>query len=123
MTHSPTLSRSRSRRPFAGAIALFGLLTAGAVGFACGEDDDGDDNYELPFKVATACSDYCERRADCDDEVSRNACEDRCTDTMRDCQADEQDQAVDDLDLCAAESCDDVLKCAVGAGSQCYFGL
>lgn len=118
MTHvHPT---SRPRRPLAGAIALFGLLLGGVSGLACGEEDD---DYELPLAVASACSDYCERRADCDDEVSRAACEDRCTNTMRDCQADEQDQATQDLDLCAAESCDDVITCAIGAGSRCVFGL
>ena len=110
----------RRSSPLRASLALTGLLVGLGLGSACAEEED---EYELPLATATACADYCERRAECDDEVDRVRCEDRCTERMGNCRADELDQATDDLNLCAAESCDDVLTCAVASGTRCYFGL
>lgn len=108
-----------SRSFFTRALLLVGLVLGGSLGVACsGEDDD-----PTPLNVRIACGNYCQQRADCNDEFEVDECETRCKDTMRDCQADEQDEAVRDLNGCSEESCDDVVTCAIGAGTQCFFGI
>jgi hypothetical protein len=36
---------------------------------------------------------------------------------------DEQEAALDDLDECAEDSCNDFLACTIGAGAECVFGI
>ncbi|MEZ4451756.1 MAG: hypothetical protein R3B09_19995 [Nannocystaceae bacterium] len=119
MTHARNHS---SRSFFTRALLVVGLFVGGSLGMACNDEDDGDDD-PTPVNVRVACGNYCDQRAECNDEFDVDDCETRCKDAMRDCQADEQDQAVEDLNGCAQESCDDVVTCAIGAGSQCFFGI
>jgi hypothetical protein len=73
----------------------------------------------------SACSDYCDKRAECDDaalaegekrvaecddEVDVDDCNETCTDVMEECDDAEED-AIEDLRECAEESCDDVAGC------------
>lgn len=74
-------------------------------------------------RVEITCEDYCAKAHECDDDSSQSACVADCKDAMGDCMADEQEQALDDLDACAADSCDEFLGCTIGAGLQCSFGL
>lgn len=74
-------------------------------------------------RVTTVCADYCAQLAMCDDETDVEACEADCADAAGNCQADEQEQALDELEVCAAESCDDILVCTVGASLECYLGI
>lgn len=92
------------------------VLMGAALG-ACEREGTGD------TRIALTCADYCRQAADCDDEVDKDACKDDCEATMDDCMADEQEQALDDLDACAGDSCDDFAGCTIGAGLQCSFGL
>jgi hypothetical protein len=104
-------SRSSSAYSLLGAIAL-GLLAAVACGNGTGD-----------VRVGMTCEAYCEHAHDCNDNVDTDACIDDCRDTIDDCMADEQEQALDDLDHCSAESCNDLAACTVGAGLQCAFGV
>lgn len=69
----------------------------------------------------SACSEYCDKRAECDDEVDVDDCEDTCNDVMEECDDDAQTDAIDDLRECADESCDDVASCGFDQGVDCLF--
>lgn len=93
--------------------ALVGLLIAQA----CEREGTGD------IRINATCRDYCKQAAECNDDIDVDDCRSDCESTMEDCQADEQEQALDDLDDCAVESCDEFGLCTIGAGLQCSFGL
>ncbi|MBK6919891.1 MAG: hypothetical protein IPH07_21015 [Deltaproteobacteria bacterium] len=101
----------------------FGFLMFGILGFAmsqigaCERDGTGD------LRVHQSCKAYCQQAASCDDDVDEDDCISRCENTVDDCMADEQEQALDDLDVCSDETCDEVASCTIGAGLQCAFGL
>ncbi|MEZ4239136.1 MAG: hypothetical protein R3F59_23885 [Myxococcota bacterium] len=101
-----------------GTFALLGTLTLAA----CDPDGDGDTDI-LPDPIESSCSNYCEQRNVCDDEVNVDSCTADCVENANNCQADEQEQALDELDVCAEESCDDIAACTIGAGLECYFGI
>lgn len=91
---------------------------------ACVVDVDGDGDPEIgPDPVAATCSDYCDQRATCDDEVDVDVCTADCIENADSCQVDEQEQALLELEACAQESCDDMLACTLEAGMECYFGV
>ncbi len=110
----PTAIRTPSK---ALLLALFGGVCFGVI--ACGEDDPTDASLE----VELSCADYCRKAAECDGDVDREACENDCEGAAQDCMADEQQQALDDLDECSESTCDEFGGCTVGAGLQCAFGL
>lgn len=96
-------------------VALcFGLLGLGA-GMAC--------TGTGPVRIDATCEDYCAKAKECSDGVDVDDCVDSCKEQIGDCMADEQEQALDDLDSCAADSCDDFLGCTIGAGIKCTFGI
>jgi hypothetical protein len=86
-------------------------------------DGDGDLDLDPVSTIESSCTGYCERQAECDDEVNTDDCINDCVDAAGDCQADEQEQAIEELEACAEESCDDIGECAVGAGLECYLGI
>jgi hypothetical protein len=100
-------------------IALFGAAAL-ASGLAC-EEDDGLGVSSI--RIADACEDYCGRKSECDDETDVGDCISSCEDSLDDCMADEQDDAVGDVEGCAEESCDDFTGCTIGAGLECAFGI
>jgi hypothetical protein len=93
-----------------------------AVGLALGVTL-GACNGTGDTRIKFTCKDYCAKAAECDDGVDEDDCVDNCRDDMEDCMSDEQEQALDDLDSCSEESCDDFLGCTIGAGLQCTFGI
>jgi hypothetical protein len=101
---------------------LTGALLMMVTGCVIDADGDGDPDVG-PDPVATSCSDYCDHRAECDDEVDVDSCTADCIDNADNCQADEQAQALAELEACAQESCDDVLGCTIDASLECYFGV
>lgn len=109
-----TMSQFKNLRwPLGLVLGVFvALLDAG-----CERDGTSD------ARVGRTCESYCSTVAACDDDVDEDDCVSRCENTMEDCMADEQEHALDDLDSCAEESCDDVGACRIGAGLQCTFGL
>ncbi len=106
-----TMNTLRPRWAWAGA--LVGLLIAQA----CEREGTGD------IRINATCRDYCNQAADCNDDIDVDDCRADCESTMEDCQADEQEEALDDLDDCAVESCNEFGACTIGAGLQCSFGL
>lgn len=90
------------------------------AGMGCRDDRGGSATEQ---EIESACESYCQKARTCDDEVSTAECTADCRDRMGDCMADEQAQAVDDLEQCAADACDDFTGCTIGAGLQCAFGL
>jgi hypothetical protein len=97
----------------------FGILLGLALAQlqACERDGTGD------FRIEQTCEDYCAQAKTCNDDLDEDACIENCTNTMDDCMADEQEEALDDLDTCGNESCDDFAACTIGAGLECAFGI
>ncbi|MBL9106263.1 MAG: hypothetical protein JNL82_35395 [Myxococcales bacterium] len=94
----------------------------GALGLVCGLAIGCSDGTG-PLRTTTTCADYCAKANECDSDVDTDECESDCKDKLDDCMADEQEQALDDLDSCAANSCDEFAGCTIGAGLQCTFGI
>ncbi|WP_146657893.1 hypothetical protein [Enhygromyxa salina] len=113
---------NKSPRVFVSMLFAFAAVASFAFG-ACRQDDDVDDGSGASFDVQNSCADYCEQRKLCKDETNEETCRNNCEDAMSDCQADEQDEALDKLDQCANESCDDFLGCTINVGAQCIFGI
>ncbi len=113
----------KSSRLTTSSVRALALVLAAGLGLglgACVEDSEGD---PVPLDVQVACKSYCRQATDCNDKVVEDDCREDCYDNMNDCQADEQNEAVDDLQNCADESCNDFTACTIGAGLQCSFGI
>lgn len=103
------------------------------VNVGCEDNDDGDDadttvttNDEggsNAARIQSTCDSYCAKAHTCDDDKTVEQCVADCKAQLGDCMADEQSQVLDELDSCAAESCDDFGSCTFGAGLQCTFGI
>ena len=97
------------------------LILGLGLGLALGACTDLDGTGDLRTQIS--CENYCEQAKECNDNVDAQDCIDRCLGSVDDCMADEQEQALDQLDDCATESCNDFAGCTIEAGAQCYFGL
>jgi hypothetical protein len=97
------------------------LVAAGLIivqsAVACA-DEPGD---TLTAKID--CWSYCRQAETCNGDVNRAQCENDCREALNECRADEVDEAQEQLDECAKESCDEFVGCTIEAGAQCYFGL
>ncbi len=89
------------------------------VSDSAGDDNDGSNSA----RIQTTCQNYCDKAQTCDDDETVEQCVADCKAQLGDCMADEQSQVLDELDMCAAESCDDMGSCTFGAGLQCTFGI
>lgn len=98
-------------------LFLSGLFLLNQV-VACSDDDDDD---ELPIEVD--CTPYCERAMLCDEDEELDECISDCEEFLGNCRADQIQNAQDQLDVCAEETCDEFTECTIDAGLQCYFGL
>ncbi len=101
-------------RPLALVLGGFAALITGA----CNDSDD-----DLPLFGRLDCQNYCERAKDCNDNTNVDNCVDNCIENMGDCQADEQQDALDQLNMCSDVACNDFTGCSIDAGLTCYFGL
>ncbi|NVB38599.1 hypothetical protein G6O69_12230 [Pseudenhygromyxa sp. WMMC2535] len=100
------------------------LLLVAGLGFglvlgACAGDLDGTGD----LRTQISCEDYCAQAKSCDEDLDEQDCIDNCVDTIDDCMADEQEEALDQIDECATEACGDFAGCTIDAGAACYFGL
>jgi len=113
-----TQKKSRSLalclRPLVFVLCGAGAMLAGAC------NEPGDD---LPPFGRLDCENYCDRAKDCNDNTDVDKCVDKCVKNMGNCQADEQQDALDQLDACHDVACNDFAGCAINAGLTCYFGL
>ena len=121
MATTPLESRRWLRAPLRATLLLVAAAT-GFVGGACKDDDDGVDSDDgAQFMVV--CKNYCARAELCNDNINEEKCISRCVRSVENCMADEQDLALYQIDVCASESCNDLIGCSINAGAQCYFGL
>lgn len=108
-------------RTFAFYLRPLVLVVAGATAMLAGACNDSED--DLSYFGKLDCQNYCERKKDCSDNTNVDNCVDNCVDNMSNCQADEQDEALDQLASCQDVACNDFTGCAIDAGLTCYFGL
>jgi hypothetical protein len=109
---------------FMAAAVLFSLgLAMGCEDDSSNDSNDDDGGMDNTARIAATCQSYCNKAHTCDDEEVVEACVADCKSDLGDCMVDEQGDALDDLDDCAAESCDDFGACTIGAGLQCTFGI
>jgi hypothetical protein len=99
------------------------LLLGGSLGLVAGACRDDDEQGVINPEVEQDCLGYCDRAVECNDDKDEQECIDKCIERMNNCQADEQSQALAQLEVCANESCDDFLGCTIDVGTTCYFGL
>lgn len=97
--------------------AWIGVFLGAALAQACERNGTGN------IRINGTCRDYCQQAHECNDDVDVDDCRSDCENTMEDCMSDEQEEALDDLDDCATQSCDEFGTCTIGAGLQCSFGL
>lgn len=109
----------RAFKPLTIALAALIGVTVGA----CRQDEPEEYDTGATLEVKASCAEYCEQAVICDDERSKDECTMKCIDRMTDCQVDEQAAALDRLDACSNESCDDFFGCTVNVGAQCIFGI
>ena len=97
-------------------LTVVGLvLGVGTAQLACGDESDDP-------RAVTTCNNYCERYRECED-TSMQECTENCRQILDDCMDDEFEEALDRLDVCANESCDEFTECSFEAGTECIFGL
>jgi hypothetical protein len=91
------------------------LLLAGCFGVtlgACGPHSE--------YRINKVCKRYCQRVFDCNDNTDYEDCVDTCIDDANGCESDSDvEVALDILDDCAAESCNDVGACTLEAWLEC----
>lgn len=74
-------------------------------------------------EIELTCIDYCSQAAECDGDVDEDNCKRECMDNVSDCDEDNREAVIDDLQSCAEETCDDFGGCTVGAAVECAFGI
>ena len=104
-------------------VLLFGLAAVAGVALGACRQDDANGDSGPSFAVTSSCNDYCSQAKLCNDDLNEEKCRDNCEGTLTNCQVDEQDAALDKLDQCAKESCDDFIGCTVNVGAKCIFGI
>ena len=71
-------------------------------------------------RINKVCKRYCERVLDCNDNTDFEDCIDTCIDDANSCESDgDIEDALDILDECSAEACNDVVGCTVEAWLEC----
>jgi len=98
------------------------LALAAVTGIALGACQE-EKQAEASPEIEMACTEYCERHAECDDEVKADECTNECIAVLDACETLEPDEAIDQVEECGAESCDDFNRCRLSAGVQCVFGI
>lgn len=107
------------------------LLFMSGLGCSDGNDEETVSDSSEPdgeggsnaARIQTTCQNFCDKAQVCDDDETVEQCVADCKAQLGDCMADEQSQVLDELNSCAAMSCDDMGGCTFGAGLQCKFGI
>ena len=96
-------------------VRSFGVVAAAAIGFmlgACGPASE--------HRMNKVCKRYCDRAVDCNDNIDWDDCVDDCVNQAMDCDSDNDvEAALDILDECAGESCNNVGACTTDAWIEC----
>ncbi|MFV8751153.1 hypothetical protein ACNOYE_11465 [Nannocystaceae bacterium ST9] len=89
--------------------ALIGLVAG-----ACGPHSE--------YRIEKVCKKHCARVVDCNDTIEFDDCVSDCIDISDDCDSDADiEQALDILETCPEEACNDVPGCATEAWVECTF--
>lgn len=114
------MKTTKSPRNLAFYLRPLVLVIAGASAMAVGAcQEEGN----LSYFGELDCKNYCDRKKDCNDNTDVDKCVDNCIDRMSNCQADEQQEALDQLASCQEVACNEFTGCSIDAGLTCYFGL
>ena len=102
------------RNPLTYLLAI-GLGLGLAELTACGDDVDD-------AEIDQACERYCARAVECGQTDDFEDCFDDCETLVSDFCVD-QDDAVDVLESCSRDTCEEVDGCIIDAGLECLFGI
>jgi hypothetical protein len=119
MLMSENIKTSRALGPWILAFAAVAGITIGA----CKKMPSEGAGENVTMDVKNACNDYCAQAKLCNEDLNEQNCRNTCSDTVTDCQADEQDPAINQLRACSTEACEDFAGCTIQAGAQCVFGI
>ncbi len=71
-------------------------------------------------RINRVCDNYCQRLLDCNDNADYDDCFDACLESADDCDTDDDTaNALDILEECTADSCNQVIGCTVEAWLEC----
>jgi hypothetical protein len=97
------------------SVQLASLLLAAVFGAtlgACGPHSE--------HRINKVCKRYCQRAVDCNDAIDYEDCIDDCVNTAGDCESDgDVEVALDILEDCTADSCNQVVTCTLEAWLEC----
>lgn len=105
---------SMLRNPLTYLLAM-GLGLAVAELSACADEVD-------PAEVDQACERYCARAVECGQADDFEDCFDNCETLVSDFCVDQED-AVNVLESCVRDTCEEVEGCIIDAGLECIFGI
>jgi hypothetical protein len=107
--HRAEMSTSRKSAQLASLLlaAVFGTTLG-----ACGPHSE--------YRINKVCKRYCQRAFDCNDTTVYEDCLDECVDTANGCESESDvEAALDILEDCEADSCNQVGTCTVEAWLEC----
>ena len=111
-------------------IGFFAAVVCASVPGCSDDSNDADTNNSTvtagdgkDAEIQSTCDTYCNKSQTCDGDETLEQCVADCKAELGDCMADEQEQVMQELRDCAAETCDDFGACTFGTGLQCKFGI
>lgn len=91
------------------------VVLAAAFGFALGACGPASE-----ARMNNVCKDYCNRLVDCNDNTNFDNCVDDCVEQAMGCDTDDDTaDALDILNACAEDSCNNVAACSLDAWLEC----
>jgi hypothetical protein len=94
-----------------------GVVLAATLGFVLGACGPASEH-----RMNKVCKRYCDHAVECDDNTDWDDCVDNCVNQAMDCDSDQDvAAALDILNDCSAESCNNVAGCTVDAWVECNF--
>jgi hypothetical protein len=97
------------------SVQIASLLIAGMFGVtlgACGPHSQ--------HRINKVCKRYCQRAFDCNDNTNYDECLDDCVTEANDCESESDvEAALDILEDCVADSCNQVATCTAESWLEC----
>ncbi len=97
------------------SVQIASLLLAGMFGItlgACGPHSE--------YRINKVCKRYCQRAVDCNDNTNYDDCLDDCVTEANGCESEaDVEAALDILEDCVADSCNEVGPCVLEAWVEC----
>lgn len=78
---------------------------------------------DAPIDTSEECAAYCDRAAECNEDVDTAECQADCNESMDKCLDSQKADARNELDECSDVACGDVVECSVDVGAECYFAI